>query len=72
VPFTRRDDIRTTKRVVYYWHEIKHCHAPKPRAYRGGGILNFDWRCKAMCNPEICEKQYQKFIENGGVTNDEE
>lgn len=55
VPFDNEDDRKTAKAVIKYWKKIRGDNKPKPRAlYRGR--IEYDWRCKALCCPEICKK----------------
>jgi len=64
--FDDRDDHKTIKALLYYWHKIKEDKCPLRRCDKNNGV-NYDWKCNALCDPETCEKEYRKFLEKGEV-----
>lgn len=68
--FDKKDDQRTIKALVKYWHFITNDRCPKRRCDKRNGVVNFDWKCKALCDPEKCAEEYERFIENGGVVDE--
>lgn len=65
--FSEKDERGTTMALVHYWHKIRNNICPRRRCDRQDGTVNFDWKCKAMCSPELCGQQYKKFIADGGA-----
>lgn len=65
--FSEKDERGTVMALVHYWHRIHNNVCPSRRCDRKDGTVNFDWKCKAMCSPELCAKQYKKFVEEGSV-----
>lgn len=65
--FLRQDEEATEKALKNHWYKIKHNKTPKRICDRSDGTTEFGFKCKYLCSPEICEKEYKKFVKNGHV-----
>ncbi len=68
--FSSKDERGTVKALKYYWHTIRNDLCPKRRCDRQNGGINFDYKCKFMCNPEICVREWTKLQKQGGIVLD--
>lgn len=70
--FGTRDEKGTIKALKHYWHRMRNDISPKRRCDRADGSCKFDFKCKYMCSPEICQREWEKFRAQGGVILDNE
>ncbi len=70
--FSKKDEQGTIRAIKHYWHTIRQDLCPKRRCDRPNGSVNFDFKCKNLCNPTICEQEHKKFVLNGGIILDNE
>ena len=68
--FTKKDERGTIKALQYYWQTLRADVCPKRRCDLPENKCVFDWKCKNLCKPEICAKEFDKFIKQGGVIAD--
>lgn len=69
--FDEKDERGTQNALTHYWYKIKNDRTPTRRCDRSDGTINFDWQCKGMCNPELCQKKWDEFVsKDGGVLKD--
>lgn len=66
--FTPEDDERTKQRVIKTYHEIKNNQFPERRCDRPNGFVKFDWKCTSLCTPTTCQREYEKMIKDGCVS----
>lgn len=63
--FGKGDEAGTEKALRHYWHTILGNESPARRCDRRDGSIKYDHICKYMCDIETCEKEYEKFQDNG-------
>ncbi len=69
--FTPKDEKGTVTAIIHNWHELKNIKIPERRCDRNDGTVNFDWKCKSLCAPEVCKKQWEIFQkEYKGILNE--
>lgn len=61
--FSEKDEIGTENAIKNYWNAINENIHPKRRCDRRNGIY-FDHVCKYLCNPELCNAEHKKYVEN--------
>ncbi len=71
VAFTDKDEAETRKRLVKRFHEIKNNRFPVRRCDRPSGFVKFDWVCNYMCDPEVCQREYEKVIKVGSIPDED-
>jgi RecB family exonuclease len=61
--FEQEDEIGTENAIKKYWEIISNNQTPKRRCDCSGGV-NYDYVCKNLCNIDICNEEYEKFVNN--------
>jgi len=68
--FSAKDEIGTENAIKHYWRTIRNDVSPVRRCDRRDGTVNFDYKCKYMCNPEACKRHHAELIKLGGIIKD--
>lgn len=69
--FSDKDEAETRQRIVRRYHEIRNNKFPVRRCDRANGFVKFDWVCEYLCDPEACQREYEKVIKVGHIENED-
>jgi len=68
--FSDKDVQETKRKLIVDYHNIRNNEFPLRRCDRSNGKVEFDYVCKYMCDPDTCQKEWEKMIEKGGIEED--
>lgn len=64
------DEARVRQMLIDRYLEIVHNDFPQRRCDRSNGFVNFDWLCKAFCDPKTCQVEWENFIADGATVDE--
>jgi len=66
--FGPEDEDKTRRMIVETYHQIKNDVFPRRRCDRSDGLVKFDWMCLGICDPTTCQREYDKMIQQGCIS----
>lgn len=61
-PFGPKDEADCVARIKALWRQVESDMRPQRRCDQPGGAIEFDHKCKYLCDIELCKKVHPKFM----------